>query len=75
MRVKVFTSEKCKPCELLKDILRLMSIEYEEIDVDKNPSLAKKENVTILPTIIIGDKRIEGVNLYAIREALSELRK
>ncbi|MBD5356630.1 MAG: thioredoxin family protein [Bacteroides sp.] len=53
-----FSAEWCPPCRQMKPIFRKLKNEYEgkidlvTIDVDKNPELAERYNVTSIPTFV-----------------------
>ncbi len=61
--ILLFTTDDCPYCNvaetILKEVLNEYSglFEYKTIKVDKN----KNVNILSLPTIIVGQKRIEGL--------------
>ena len=61
--ILLFTSDDCPYCNvaetILKEVLNEYNglFEYKTIKIDKN----KNVNILSLPTIIVGQKRIEGL--------------
>ncbi len=53
-----FTNPNCVPCKRLKPVILSISIKFGKevkffkIDINKNPEIAEKYNVTTVPTII-----------------------
>ena len=52
-----FTAERCTPCEAMKPVIASFlednpKIEYEQIDVDKNPDMTKEHSILSVPTFI-----------------------
>lgn len=51
-----FSASWCTPCKVLSKTLEttdLSSLKFIEIDVDKQPELAKSHNVRSVPTLIL----------------------
>lgn len=69
LKVTVFTSEKCPFCEqavsLVKDITTTLSyydnVELSEVRVEDEPELAEKFEIMSLPTLLIGQCKINGL--------------
>jgi len=68
LRALVFVSRWCPYCTYFKKIVEKLKpkfpeIEFEFVDVEKNPELAEKFDVEILPTTIIlnGDEAVGGI--------------
>lgn len=63
-----FSATWCGPCQQLKPIFEALTDEYkgkvemESVDVDENPSLARKYSIQNIPTIIFFDKQGNEVN-------------
>jgi len=58
MKLKHFTAEWCQPCKMMKPIIKQVieehpEIEYEMIDIDQNPDMAKVSGVSGVPTFIL----------------------
>lgn len=58
----IFSAEWCGPCNDLKDFLKTYHKTLENqkhrisiIDIDQNPEIAKKYNISVVPTTIIFD--------------------
>ncbi len=71
LRALVFVSERCPYCIYFKKVIeklkrRLPDIAFEFIDVGKNPELARRFEVEMLPTTILlkGDEVIGGIMGY-----------
>jgi len=66
LKLKVFTAEWCGPCKVLKENLTKLweekslgdRIEWETVDVDKNPDVALSYGVSSLPTLIIDNGKV-----------------
>lgn len=50
MKKYMFTAKWCGNCQIMKPIVESMDIEI--IDVEENPSLAKKYSIMSLPTFV-----------------------
>jgi len=67
VQVLIFTSKYCKACPAAKALLHAIENESNglvkviEVDVDKNRELAEKYEVRVVPTIVFGNYKIEGV--------------
>ena len=66
MKVKYYKSIICPRCISTSRFLngikkRYPSIEIEEIEVLKNMRETKKAGIRSIPTIVIGDKRYQGI--------------
>jgi thiol-disulfide isomerase/thioredoxin len=76
-KLKVFGANWCSSCKQLKASLEKVNINFEYIDIDVNPELAKEFNIRSLPTSIVsyeyvGDRQITGNKLLSIMEALND---
>lgn len=71
--MKVFTSERCPPCKILKKILREKKVEFEEVNIDTPEGLeeARRYDIRALPTIIKDGKTYVGLPLD--RKKLEEI--
>jgi thioredoxin 1 len=78
-----FSATWCPPCKLLKPHLRSLQAKFKgkiyiyEIDVDKEPELAQRFNVTAMPTLIfIGSSTSYKTELgYQEYDALEKVMK
>jgi thioredoxin-like negative regulator of GroEL len=71
-KLKVFGAGWCSSCKQLKAALEKVNINFEYIDIDVNPELAKEFNIRSLPTSIVGERQITGNKLLSIMEALND---
>jgi len=58
--LKLFTSEHCPPCKVMKEWLKLKGIEFEEINIDTEEGMreAEKYEIQAVPTLVKDDKII-----------------
>lgn len=63
MKIILYSRDTCSPCRTLKYLLNKKGVPYEEREPD--------DSVWIVPTVQIGETRIEGYNLPAVLEALA----
>lgn len=56
-----FESKTCGPCKKVQKMLDSLGVTVEHIDVQENIEKAKDLNITMLPTLVKGDKRLSGV--------------
>lgn len=56
-----FESKTCGPCKKVQKMLDSLGIQVKHIDVQENLDEARKYNITMLPTLINGNKRLSGV--------------
>ena len=73
-KVKVYSTQACPFCVKAKDFLKEHKIEYEEIDVGKNPKAAiemvHKSGQMGVPVIEIGDEIVTGFDVDEIKRIL-----
>ncbi|MFQ6050332.1 MAG: glutaredoxin family protein [Candidatus Hydrothermarchaeota archaeon] len=66
LKIIMFTSPTCIICDYVYEALKKMTkgygnrVKIELIDVTMYPEVVEKYNLTVLPTVIIGDTRIVG---------------
>ncbi|MBQ6605786.1 glutaredoxin family protein [Candidatus Saccharibacteria bacterium] len=65
--IKVYTTPTCVYCHALMDWLDESGIEYKEIDA------RNVEEISAVPVVEIGPKKIVGFDRRAIKKALKEL--
>lgn len=75
MSVKIYTTTTCPYCRMAKDFLKKKGVEYEELNVEKNP-IAATEMVTKsrqmgVPVLDVNGKIIVGFDKQAIEKALA----
>ncbi|PXY54529.1 glutaredoxin family protein [Virgibacillus profundi] len=69
----LFTKRGCVPCSSLKRfLLTETELDYEEIDVDKEPQTLEEYDIMSVPTLIIGDKRVTGFVPHEIIQLINE---
>ena len=64
-KVIIYSGETCPHCSAAKALLKSKNVEYEEIDIWKNPSKAKEmlqktNGPRTIPQIFIGDHLVGG---------------
>ena len=64
-KVIIYSGETCPHCSAAKALLKSKNVEYEEIDIRKNPSKAKEmlqktNGARTIPQIFIGDHLVGG---------------
>lgn len=73
-RVKVYSTQTCPYCKMIKTFLTENSIDFEDIDVGSNPDKAQemveKSGQMGVPVVEIGDKVIVGFEKEKIAEEL-----
>jgi thioredoxin 1 len=77
-----FTAEWCTPCKAMKPIIASFleensDIEYEQIDVDKSPDMAKEYGILSVPTFIAfyENERVESIKGAVPKSRLETLFK
>lgn len=61
--IKLYSRETCGPCATLKYWLNKNGISYEELSPEGT-------TVNIVPTVIIGENVVQGLNIGRIKELL-----
>lgn len=73
--VKIYTTPTCAYCKAAKEYFKENNVNYEEIDLGKNPDrvqeLIQVSGQMGVPVILIDGKVIKGFNKGAIDEALN----
>ena len=76
MTVKVYSTPTCPWCTKVKEYLKDLGVEYEEVDVSKDRAAAmdmvRQTGKCGVPVTFIGDKFIVGYDPEAIKELLKE---
>lgn len=72
--IKVFSTEQCPYCVMLKNYLDEHQIEYTKVDVSSDPKAAEemfnRSHHMGVPQIWIGDKTVVGYDPASINEIL-----
>jgi glutaredoxin 3 len=72
--IKVFSLPTCPYCVQAKNYLKSKNIEFEEIDLEKQPDwgpkMVEKSGATRVPQIWIGDKVVIGFDRITINTLL-----
>jgi arsenate reductase-like glutaredoxin family protein len=71
--ITIYSSPTCGPCITLKAYFDRQGIEYEVLNRDEEPyttQLLELCGDLYIPTTVIGDRVIRGLNIPAIKEAL-----
>jgi glutaredoxin 3 len=71
--VYVYTRSSCAPCQTLKMWLNRKNVSYTELNVD-DPKIADRlitlTGTLLLPTVVIGETIIKGLNIGKIAKAI-----
>ena len=62
-RLKIYTTTSCGDCKMAKAVLDRAGVDYEEIDIDRDPDavatvLAINGGYNTVPTILLPDGRV-----------------
>ena len=74
--IKVYTSESCGPCQMVKAHLKRKDFTYVERNISEDPdALAELENLgwRTTPVTLIGDSTVLGYKPKELDSALSNL--
>ena len=73
-KIKVYSTESCPYCTMVKEFLKEKKIEFEDIDVnsDRNKAqeMVEKSGQMGVPVILIGEEVIVGFDKPKIDKAL-----
>ena len=76
-RVTVYTTDPCRRCGSAKAILEARGIEYEEVNLAKDPDgraeLARRTGLMTFPQITVGEHTIGGLDELQAAEASGRL--
>ena len=74
-KIRIFSTPVCPYCETLKEFLKERSIEFEDIDVSKNPAaveeMVQKSGQMGVPVVDIDGKIIVGFDKGEIVKLLN----
>ena len=71
--VRIYTMPGCSYCRSVKEFLRSVGVEYQEVDLStdkEGQAFMDRRGYTALPVTVAGDEEIAGYNMPKIREAL-----
>ncbi|MFC2143652.1 glutaredoxin family protein [Candidatus Aenigmatarchaeota archaeon] len=79
MTVKVYTTNTCPYCTMVKDFLKKQNVKFEEINVETDQKAAEemieKSGQMGVPVVDVNGTIIVGFNKPAIEEALAKEKK
>lgn len=61
MRLVLFTSVNCPPCQKVKDYLALQGVEYTNYTYEANPEFIKSVNIRSFPSVVLYNDHNEPV--------------
>ena len=73
-KVKIYTSNTCKYCNMAMDFLNKNNIDYIEYNISKNPQAMKtliKMGHMSVPLILVGDEIITGFDKDKIEKLIN----
>ncbi len=74
--ISLYSIPECEVCDLTRLYLESLSVPFTEKEVHEDPAvqqeLKERSGELLVPTVIIGDKIIDGYSKSALYEALSE---
>ena len=71
--VTVFTRTTCAPCKTVKYFLQKKGIVFTEKNIDEPENadaFAELSDFPMVPLVIVGDKKIQGLNLSLLSNML-----
>lgn len=76
MTVTVYTRTTCSPCKTVKWFLDKHGVEYVEKNID-DPAImdefSKLTSVQMVPLVVAGDSKIQGLNLQSLKKVIDFL--
>jgi len=77
MKIKVYSTETCSNCDLIKKLLKKSGKEFQDIDINNIDirELVKKSNKMMLPIIEIDEEYftfLEAMEKLKLKELLSD---
>ena len=73
MTVTVYTRPTCAPCKTVKYFLQKKGISFTEKNVEESDNgleFSKLVDFAMVPLVVIGDHKIQGLNLALLSKAL-----
>jgi len=74
MKVQVLTTPGCSNCNVLEKMLDKIGVQYDVIDVTKNPDYLEKYPIFTAPGLVINDK-LEFTGIPKIKDLEKKLCK
>ncbi len=77
-RVLLYTSRGCAHCRRAKAFLQARQIPFSELDIGRSPKARKtleRLGARALPTIMIGDRRLDGFSERAFLKLYTQVSK
>ena len=74
--IYIYSRDSCSPCTVLKRWLDGLGEKYQVLDVDAPEHLRKLLELTnqlVVPTTVVGDRVIQGLNIGLVKQALAEM--
>lgn len=74
MPVTVFTRSTCAPCRTVKHYLTMKGVKFQEKNIDEPDNAAEFARVAdfpMVPLVLVGEHKVQGLNLGAIARLLT----
>ena len=78
MKIIKYGADWCGPCRKLSKILKESGVNYEEVDINKNPEILESKEITEIPYVEVLDDSGRIILTYKdgfTSEILEELKK
>jgi len=72
MKVQILTVPDCSNCNVLEKMLDKLGVQYDVIDITKNPEYLEKYPIFTAPGLVIGEK-LEFTGIPKIDELKNKL--